>query len=163
MTFSAFNGSLHSLLDFLFSLKQCVPTAAVILSALAYKLVQELAVSHLCTVQVAYMVYLARLWSAVHCWLACIDCSMMEGSILLFNALRTFPEPCKVEADCRLLHLYHVLWCDSYHIYIYMFSYLPQRHLQSTLLWAKVPDQLQMELESLEYKIIDSESFNQFL
>ena len=105
-TFSAFEGSLRSLLDFLFSLKQCVPTAAVILSALAYELVHELAVSRLCTVRVAYMVYLARLRSAVRCWLACIDCSMMEGSILLFDALRALPKPRKVEADCRLLHLY---------------------------------------------------------
>ena len=88
-TFSVFEGSLHSLLNFLFSLKQYVPTAAVILSALVYELVYKLAVSHLCTVQVAYMVYLARLRSAVRCWLACIDCSMMEESILLFNVLRT--------------------------------------------------------------------------
>ena len=105
-TFSAFEGSLRSLLDFLFSLKQCVPAAAVILSALAYELVRELAVSRLCTVRVAYMVYLARLRSDVRCWLACIDCSMMEGSILLFDALWTLPEPRKLEADCRLLHLY---------------------------------------------------------
>ena len=55
-TFSAFEGSLRSLLDFLFSLKQFVPTAAVILSALAYKLVHKLAVSHLCTVRVTYNV-----------------------------------------------------------------------------------------------------------
>ena len=64
-TFSAFvgfEGSLRSLLDFLFSLKQCVPTAAVSLSALAYELAHELAVAHLCTVRVAYMVYLARLF-----------------------------------------------------------------------------------------------------
>ena len=46
-TFSAFEGSLRSLLDFQFSLKQCVPTAAVILSALAYELVHKLAVSRL--------------------------------------------------------------------------------------------------------------------
>ena len=46
-------------------MKQCVPTAAVILSALTYELVQELAVSHLCTLLVTYMVYLARLRSAV--------------------------------------------------------------------------------------------------
>ena len=105
-TFSAFEGSLRSLLDFLFSLKQCVPTAAVILSALTYELVRELAVSRLCTVRVAYMVYLARLRSAVRCWLACIDFSMVEGSIFLFNALRALPKPRKVEADCRLLHLY---------------------------------------------------------
>ena len=72
-TLSAFEGSLRSLLDFLFSLKQCIPTAAVILSALAYELVREPAVSRLCTVRVAYMVYLARLRSAVRCWLACID------------------------------------------------------------------------------------------
>ena len=88
MTFLAFESSLHSLLNFLFSLKQCVPTAAVILSALAYELVHELAVSHLCTVWVTYMVYLARLRSAVRCWLACIDYSMMitvhdvEGNIM---------------------------------------------------------------------------------
>ena len=87
-------------------LKQCVPTAAVILSALAYELVHEFAVSHLCTVRVAYMVYLARLRSAVRCWLVCIGCSMMEGSILLFNVLRALPKPCKVEADYRWLHLY---------------------------------------------------------
>ena len=105
-TFPAFEGSLRLVLDFMFSLKQCVPTAAVILSALAYVLVHELAASRLCTVRVAYMVYLARLQSAVRCWLACIDCSMMEGSILLFNALRALPKPRKVEADCRLLHLY---------------------------------------------------------
>ena len=103
--FSAFEGSLHSWLDFLFSLKQCIPTAAVTLSALAYKLVHKLAVFHFCTVRVAYMVYLARLRSTVRCWLACIDCSMMEGSILLFNALWTLPKPHKVEADCTL-HLY---------------------------------------------------------
>ena len=48
-TLSAFEGSLRSLLNFLFSLKQCVPTAAVILSALAYELMHEFAVSHLCT------------------------------------------------------------------------------------------------------------------
>ena len=44
-TFSAFDGfvgSLRSLLDFVFSLKQCVPTAAVSLSALAYELAHEL-------------------------------------------------------------------------------------------------------------------------
>ena len=111
-TFSAFEGSLRSLLDFLFSLKQCVATAAVILSALAYELVRELADSCLCTVRVAYMVYLARIRSAVRCWLACIDCSMMEGSILLFNALRALPKPRKVEADCRLLHCTYVHWCD---------------------------------------------------
>ena len=105
-TFSAFEGSLRSLLNFLFALKQCVSTAAVTLSALAYELVHKLAVSHLCTVQVAYMAYLARLQSAVRCWLVCIDCSMMEESILLFNVLRTLPKPCKVEADSRSLHLY---------------------------------------------------------
>ena len=105
-TFSAFEGSLRSLLDFLFSFKQCVPTAAVSLSALVYELVHELAVSHLCTVRVAYMVYLAQLRSAVRCWLACIDCSMMEGSILFFNALWALPKPRKVEADCKSLHLY---------------------------------------------------------
>ena len=104
--FSAFEFFLRMLLNFLFSLKQCIPTAAVILSALAYELVHEFAVSHLCTVRVVYMVYLARLRSAVCCWLACIDCSMMKGSILRFNALRALPKPCKVEADCRLLHLY---------------------------------------------------------
>ena len=104
--FSASKGSLHSLLDFLFSLKQCVPTAAVILSALTYELVHELAVSHVCTVRVAYMVYLAQIRSAVCCWLACIDWSMTEGSILLFNVLRTLPKPRKVEADCKSLHLY---------------------------------------------------------
>ena len=104
-TFSAFEASLRSLLHFLFSLKQCIPTAAVILSALAYELVHKLAVSHLCTVRVAYMVYLAQLRSAVCCWLACIDCSMMEGGTLLFNALRTFPKPRKAEADCKSLHL----------------------------------------------------------
>ena len=105
-TFSAFEGSVRSLLDFLFFLKQCVPTVAVILSTLAYELVHELAVSHLCTVRVTYMVYLARLWSTVRCWLACIECSMMEGSILFFNALRALPKPRKVEADCRSLDLY---------------------------------------------------------
>ena len=41
-TFSAFEGSLRSLLDFLSSLKQCVPTAAMSLSAFAYELVHEL-------------------------------------------------------------------------------------------------------------------------
>ena len=96
---------MRSLFDFLFSSKQCFPTAAVILSALAHELVHELAVSHVCTVQVAYMDYLARLRSSVRCWLACIDCSMMEGGILLFNVLRTLPKPRKVEADCKLLHL----------------------------------------------------------
>ena len=107
-TFSAFvgfEGSLRSLLDFLFPLKQCVPTAAVSLSALAYELAHELGVSHLCTVRVAYMVYPARLRSALRCWLACIGCSVMEGAILLFNALQTLPKPRKVEADCKLLHL----------------------------------------------------------
>ena len=38
------------LLDFVFSLKQRVPTAAVSLGALAYELVHKLAVSCLCTV-----------------------------------------------------------------------------------------------------------------
>ena len=104
-TFVGFEGSLRSLLDFLFSLKRCVPTAAVSLSTLAYELAHELAVSHLCTVRVAYMVYLARLRSALHCWLACIGCSVVERGILLFNALRTLPKPRKVEADCKLLHL----------------------------------------------------------
>ena len=94
------------LLDFLFFLKQYVPTTAVSLSALVYELVHELAVSHLCTVRGMYMVHQARLQSAVRCWLACIDCSMMEGSILLFNALRALSKPRKVEADCRSLHLY---------------------------------------------------------
>ena len=79
-TFSAFDGSLRSLLDFLFSVKQCVPTAAVSLSTLAYELAQELAVSRLCTVLVAYMVYLARLRSALRCWLACIGCSVQPIS-----------------------------------------------------------------------------------
>ena len=60
-TFSTFEGSLRSLLAFLFSVKQCVPTAAVSLSALAYEVVHELAVSRLCTVRVACMVYLAWL------------------------------------------------------------------------------------------------------
>ena len=105
-TFSAFEDSLRSLLEFLFSLKQCVTTAAVSLSAIVYELVHELAVSHLCTVRVAYMVYLARLRSAVRCWLACIDCSMMEGSILFINALWALPKPRKVEADWKSLHLY---------------------------------------------------------
>ena len=81
--FSAFDGSLRSLLDFLLYLKQCLPIAAVSLSALAYDLVHELAVSHLCTVQVAYMVYLARLRSALRRWLVCIGCSVVEGGILL--------------------------------------------------------------------------------
>ena len=71
-TFSAFEGSLRSLFVFLFSVKQWVPTAAVILGTFAYELVHELAVSHLCTVRVAYMVYLARLRTALHFWLACI-------------------------------------------------------------------------------------------
>ena len=102
-TFSAFEGSLCSLLDFLFFLKQCFPTAAVSLSALAYELVHELAVSHLCTV---YMVYLARLRSALRCWLACIGCSVMEGGILLFNALWTLTKPRKIKADCKWLLLY---------------------------------------------------------
>ena len=105
VTFSAFEGYLRSLLDFLFSMKQCVPTAAVSLSALAYELAHELAVSRLCTVQVPYMFYLAWLRSALRCWLACIGCIVVEGGILLFNALRTLPKPCKVEADCKLLHL----------------------------------------------------------
>ena len=65
-TFSVFEGSLRSLLDFLFSVKQCVPTAAVSLGTFAYELVHELAVSRLCTVRVAYMVYLARLQTALH-------------------------------------------------------------------------------------------------
>ena len=52
-TFSAFKKSLCSLLAFLFSLKQCPPTAAVRLSALAYELAHELTVSHLCIVRVA--------------------------------------------------------------------------------------------------------------
>ena len=56
-TFSAVEGSLRTLLNFLFSLKQCVPTPAVSLNALVYELVHELAVSYLCTVRVAYMVY----------------------------------------------------------------------------------------------------------
>ena len=64
MTFLAFEGSLRSVLDFPFSVKQCIPTAAVSLSTLAYELAHELAVSCLCTVRVAYMVYLARLRSA---------------------------------------------------------------------------------------------------
>ena len=76
-TFSAFEGSLRSLFVFLFSVKQCVPTAAVSLGTFAYELVHELAVSHLCTVRVAYMVYLARLRTASHFWLACIGCSMV--------------------------------------------------------------------------------------
>ena len=107
-TFSAFvgfEGSLRSLLDFLFPLKQCVSTAAVSLSALAYELAHELGVSHLCTVRVAYMVYPARLRSPLRCWLAYIGCSVMEGGILLFNVLPTLPKPRKVEADCKLLHL----------------------------------------------------------
>ena len=77
-TFSAFEGSLRSLLDFLFSVKQYVPTAAVSLSTLAYGLAHELAVSRLCTVRVAYMVYLARLRSALRCWFVCIGCSVVE-------------------------------------------------------------------------------------
>ena len=77
-TFSAFEGSLRSLFVFLFSVKQCVPTAAVSLGNFPYELVHELAVSHLCTVRVAYMVYLARLRTALHFWLACIGCSMVE-------------------------------------------------------------------------------------
>ena len=105
-TFSAFEGSLCSLLDFLFSLKQCFPTAAVSMSTLAYELAHDLAVSHLCATQVTYMVYLAQLRSALHCWLVCIGCSVVEGGILLFNALRTLPKPRKVEADCKLLHMY---------------------------------------------------------
>ena len=71
-TFSAFvgfEGSLHLLLNFLFFLKQCVPTAAVSLSALAYELAHELAVSHLCTVRVTYMIYLAWLRSTCMHWL----------------------------------------------------------------------------------------------
>ena len=96
LTFVGFEGSLHSLLDFLFSLKQCVPTVAVSLSALEYELAYELAVSHLCTVRVAYMFYPARLRSALRCWLACISCSVMEGGILLFDALRTIPKPRQV-------------------------------------------------------------------
>ena len=111
-TFSAFEGSLRSLLDFLFSLKQCVPTIAVILSALAYELVHELAVSRLCTVRVAYMVYLARLRSPVRCWLACIDCSMMEGSILLFNALWALPNHAKLKLTAGCCICTYVLWCD---------------------------------------------------
>ena len=106
-TFSAFVGFeffLPSLLDFLFPMRQCVPTAAVSLSALAYELAHELGVSNLCTVRVAYMVYPARLRSALRCWLACIGCSVMEGGILLFNALPTLPKPRKVAA--------FVLWCD---------------------------------------------------
>ena len=75
---SAFESSLRSLLDFLFSVKQCVPTAAVILNALAYEFAHELAVSRLYTVRVAYMVYLARLRSALRCSLVCIDCSVVE-------------------------------------------------------------------------------------
>ena len=43
----------------LFSVKQCVPTAAVSLGTFAYELVYEFAVSHLCTVRLEYMVYLA--------------------------------------------------------------------------------------------------------
>ena len=67
VTFSAFEGSLRSLLHFLFYLKQCLPTAAVSLSALEYELVHKLAVSHLCTVRVAYTVYLARLQTVLRC------------------------------------------------------------------------------------------------
>ena len=85
--FSAFEGSLRSLLNFLFSMKQCVPTTAVSLSALAYELAHELAVSRLCTVRVAYVVYLARLRSALHCWPACIGCSVVEGGILSFLSM----------------------------------------------------------------------------
>ena len=62
----------------------------------------ELAVSHLCTVLVTYIDYLAWLRSALRCWLACIGCSVVKGGILLFNAMRTLPKPRKVEADCKL-------------------------------------------------------------
>ena len=101
--FSAFEGSLRSLLDFLFSLKLCVPTAAVSLSALAYKLLHEL-LFLICAVSRGSRT-LAQLWSAFRCWLAWIGCSVVEGGILLSNALRTLPKPRKVEADCKLLHL----------------------------------------------------------
>ena len=107
-TFSAFvgfEGSLCSLLNFLFPLKQCVPTVAMSLSALAYELAYELGVSHLCTVRVAYMIDPALLRRALRCWLGCIGCGVMEGGILLFNTLPTVPKPRKVEADCKLLHL----------------------------------------------------------
>ena len=56
-TFSPFEGSLRSLFVFLFSIKQCVPTAAVSLGTFAYELVHELAVSHLCTVHHGNGVY----------------------------------------------------------------------------------------------------------
>ena len=71
-TFSAIEVSLSSLLDFLFSVKQCVPTAAVSLSALAYELALELAVSHLCTGRVAYMVYLRSSATKRFMLLACV-------------------------------------------------------------------------------------------
>ena len=75
------------------------------LSALAYELAHELGVSHLCTVRVAYMVYPAWLRSALRCWLVCIGYSVMEGGIILFNDLPALPNPRKVEAGCKLLHL----------------------------------------------------------
>ena len=63
-----------------------------------------------------YMVYLTRLWSTLRCWFACISCSVVEGGILLFNAMRTLPKKHKVEADCKLLHLCicALVWFDTF-------------------------------------------------
>ena len=97
--FSAFDGSLRSLLDFLFFLKQCVPTAAVSLSALAYKLVHKLAVSHLCTVQVVHMFFSSSATERFTL-LACMHWLQHGGRrYSLFNALQTLSKPRKVEAD----------------------------------------------------------------
>ena len=105
-TFSAFEGSLRSLLDFLFSVKQCMCSHCCSeFDTLAYELAHKLAVSRLCTVRIAFMVYLARLRSALRCWLAYIGCSVVECGTLLFDTLRTLPKQRKVEADCKLLHL----------------------------------------------------------
>ena len=83
------------------------------LSALAYELAHELAVSHLCTVRVAYMVYLARLQSALHCWLACMVAAWWREVFSFSMLYGLFQSHAKLKLSCCICAF--VLWCDLTH------------------------------------------------